>query len=129
MSKGGYLLKNIGLLTLSNFGSKILVFLLVPLYTSVLSTADYGEFDIYYSLIQVLFPILSLNIADAVMRFALDKDANISQVMRIGFALVTLGAVSAVAMSLAVRAFGLFKGHDDNLGQACVFLLLTPCII
>lgn len=123
MSKGGYLLKNIGLLTLSNFGSKILVFLLVPLYTSVLSTADYGEFDIYYSLIQVLFPVLSLNIADAVMRFALDKDVNIRQVIRIGFALVALGAVSAVAMGFAVRAFGLFKGHDDHLGQACVFFI------
>lgn len=32
------LVKNMGYLTISNFASKILVFLLVPLYTSVLST-------------------------------------------------------------------------------------------
>ena len=31
--------KNVGLLTIANFGTKILSFLLVPLYTSILSTA------------------------------------------------------------------------------------------
>ena len=40
-----YLAKNIGLLTLSNFATKILSFFLVPLYTSVLSTADYGAYS------------------------------------------------------------------------------------
>lgn len=40
-------IKNVGLLTIANFGSKILVFLLVPLYTNVLSTSDYGTYDLY----------------------------------------------------------------------------------
>ena len=46
MSKYLYLIKNIGVLTLSNLGSKILAFLLIPLYTSVLSTEQYGVFDL-----------------------------------------------------------------------------------
>ena len=57
-----YLLKNVGLLALSNFGSKILVFLLVPLYTRMLTTEEYGTFDLYVSTITLLIPILSLNI-------------------------------------------------------------------
>ena len=40
MGKYEYLLKNVGLMTISNFGSKILSFLLGPLYTSVLSTTE-----------------------------------------------------------------------------------------
>lgn len=42
MKKYKYLFKNVGLLTISNFGSKILSFLLVPLYTSLLTTGEYG---------------------------------------------------------------------------------------
>ena len=68
-----YLLKNVGLLTLSNFGSKILVFLLVPIYTRLLSTEEYGIYDIYLTTITLLIPVLSLNIVEAVMRFALDR--------------------------------------------------------
>ena len=41
-----YLLKNIGLLTLSNFGTKILLFLLLPLYTSILTVEEYGLYDL-----------------------------------------------------------------------------------
>lgn len=61
MEKYKYLLKNVGLMTISNFGSKILSFLLVPLYTSVLSTSEYGTYDLYVITIFLLSPILSLN--------------------------------------------------------------------
>ena len=73
MGKYEYLMKNVGLMTISNFGSKILSFLLVPLYTSVLSTAEYGTYDLYVITIFLLTPILSLNIVEALMRFSLDK--------------------------------------------------------
>ena len=45
-SKYSYLIQNTALLTLSSFGSKFLSFFLVPLYTNVLSTAEYGIADI-----------------------------------------------------------------------------------
>ena len=38
MGKYKYLFKNIGIMTISNFGTKILSFLMVPLYTNLLST-------------------------------------------------------------------------------------------
>ena len=84
-NRSKYLFKNIGILTISNFASKFLVFLLVPLYTSVLSTEEYGGYDFVYSTIQLLFPILTLNISDAVMRFAMDKEKNSDDVVTIGF--------------------------------------------
>ena len=75
-TKAKYLIKNTGILTISNFSSKILVFLLVPLYTSVLSTAEYGTYDLAISTVTLLYPILTVNIVDAVMRFAMDKKYN-----------------------------------------------------
>ena len=64
-----YLFKNIGLLTISQFGTKILVFLLVPLYTSVLSTSEYGTYDLFVTTINLLVPIVTLNLSDAVLLF------------------------------------------------------------
>ena len=68
-----YLLKNIGLLTLSSFSTKLLSFFLVPLYTNILSTTEYGTYDLFNTTIGVLLPILTLNIQEAVMRFSIDS--------------------------------------------------------
>ena len=93
-----YLLKNIGLLTLSNFGSKILVFLLVPLYTRLLTTEEYGIYDIYLTTITLLIPILSLNIVEAVMRFTLDKKVEKSSVFTIGLKIAIRSIVYCIIL-------------------------------
>lgn len=69
-----YLFRNTGLLLVGNFSSKILVFLLVPFYTSILTTAEYGSYDLLYTTVQLLFPILSMNIIDGVMRYTIGED-------------------------------------------------------
>lgn len=79
-----YLIKNAGILTIGNFSSKVLIFLLVPLYTSVLSTEEYGFFDLISATVTLMLPILSLNISDGVMRFAMDKRISKSEVVTIG---------------------------------------------
>lgn len=74
-----YLLKNTGSLFISNFVSKILVFLLVPLYTSILSAKEYEIYDLLYTMIQILFPMLSLNMIDAVVRFSIGESKDIQR--------------------------------------------------
>ena len=86
-----YLFKNIGLLSLSQFGSKILIFFLVPLYTAILTTAEYGTYDIFSTLINLLLPILSLNITTAVIRFALDNTERPKQIFSIGLRIFMIG--------------------------------------
>jgi len=73
MEKYKYLLKNVGIMTLASFGTKILSFLMVPLYTNILSTEAYGTYDIYQTTLFLIVPVLSLNIADGIMRFSLDE--------------------------------------------------------
>lgn len=69
-----YLIKNTGVLFVSNFASKILVFLLVPFYTSILTTGEYGIYDLIYTTVQLLNPILTLNIVDSVIRFTIGNN-------------------------------------------------------
>ena len=68
-----YLFKNIGLLTISNFSSKLLMFFLVPIYSRELSTEEYGTYDIISTTIALLFPIITIDIHESVLRFSLDN--------------------------------------------------------
>ena len=77
------LAKNTGLLAIGQFGTKLLSFFLVPLYTYVLSTADYGTYDLMNTTVSLLVPILSLNICDSALRFPLDKNVDRKQVFSI----------------------------------------------
>lgn len=85
MNKYKYLLKNIGLLTLSNFATKMLSFFLVPLYTNILSTTEYGTYDLFNTTIGVLLPILTLNIQEAVMRFSIDSKYDRKSIVTVAF--------------------------------------------
>lgn len=67
--------------TISSFASKILVFLLIPLYTSVLSTEQYGIADLITNTINVIYPILTLSIMEATLRFAFDEKNNSTDVL------------------------------------------------
>lgn len=94
------LVTNTLLLMIGNFSSKLLVFLLVPLYTSVLSTSEYATSDLLTTTINLLYPFATLMISTAVMRFCLDKIQDTKQLLSIGlfieligFALVAVGSL------------------------------------
>ena len=97
-SKTGDLAKNTAVLAIGNFSSKVLTFLLVPLYTAVLSTEDYGSYDMVSSTCSLLLPVLTLNIADAVLRFPLDEEADKPGILRVG---VTFSALSVLPVLAA----------------------------
>lgn len=67
------LVSNSIVFTIANLGSKILSFIMVPLYTYVLSTEEYGTVDIMTTLNSLLLPIIFLSMSDAVLRYAMDK--------------------------------------------------------
>ena len=92
-----YLFKNIGLLTLSSFATKLLSFFLVPLYTSILTTTEYGTYDLFNATIGVLLPILTLNIQESVLRFSLDKKTSRESIVTVSakYLIISNGVVSA----------------------------------
>ena len=115
-----YLEKNVGILTISNFGSKLLVFLLVPLYTSVLSTHEAGTYDLVVSTCSLLLPILTLNIVDAVMRFTMDKARAKNEVASIGLKYVLISILIFLVGVIICRVFSIFP--DINSYYFFIFL-------
>lgn len=108
-SKYTYLIKNTGILTISSFSSRILVFLLVPLYTSILSTAEYGTYDLSITTIQLLLPIFTVNIYDAVMRFFMDGNYSRKEVSAVGLKYVAISISLFFVVTIVNYKFGILK--------------------
>lgn len=92
-SKNKYLIKNTIIFTIGTVGSKIISFFLIPLYTDILTTSQYGVIDLITTISSVAVPILTLNICESVMRFGLDKDSNCEKNIQIGTFILFLGAI------------------------------------
>ncbi len=105
------LIKNTGILTLANFSSKILVFLLVPLYTSVLTTDEYGLTDLIFSTVQLVVPIFTLNIADAVLRYTLKADKDSDGVFCVSIKYTVISLLPALFLLLVTYYLG---GYDTK---------------
>lgn len=53
---------------IGNFGTKVLNFLIIPLYTYYLAPDAMGEYDLLITLVSLLIPILTVQIGDSVYR-------------------------------------------------------------
>lgn len=110
--KNRRLFGNVGILAISNFSTKILSLLLVPLYTSILTTEEYGVFDLVVTTVELLIPILTLNISDAVMRFLIDTKKNKESVSQVGLKYLGIAITLASIIVLACSWIDLFNSYS-----------------
>src|SRR5699024_3318560 len=78
------LLSNTVIFAIGTFSSKLLVFLLMPLYTWALNPTELGTADLIIQTGNLLLPLVSLGIINAIIRFGLDKSINKSDVFSTG---------------------------------------------
>lgn len=98
MSRSKYLIKNTAIFAIGNLGSKLINFFLIPLYTNVLTTEQYGVTDLVFTVCSIAIPVIILNINESIMRFALDDDADRNKIMSIGIATIIVSTVSALIL-------------------------------
>lgn len=91
MNKYHKLAKNTGIFFIANFGSKVLTFLLVRFYTELLSTEQYGVIDLFNTTVSLAFPIVTLCITEAVLRFSIDDRENRGKILSYGLAVAMIG--------------------------------------
>lgn len=103
MGKLKYLSKNIALFSISNFVSKILVFLLVPFYTNVLTTYEYGVADVIQVTLLLLVPMITVNIGEAALRFGIEEENNRTSIFYVGIKYVIRAAVIVTFLCFAAR--------------------------
>lgn len=70
------LIGNSVIFAIGNLGSKLISFIMLPLYTYKLTTEQYGTADLISTTATLLLPIITLSIFESVLRFAMDSDSN-----------------------------------------------------
>ena len=72
MNERRRLIKNTGIIAIGNISTKLVSFFLLPLYTAVLSTAEYGAYDYIISIATFCVPFVSVLMDESIFRFLID---------------------------------------------------------
>ena len=97
MSEKSRLLKNTGLIAIGNFGAKMISFLLLPLYTSILSTSEYGTYDYIVAVSAFLLPVVTVSMHEAMFRFIIESGNHGEQ-----FSKIVSNAFITILMGIAI---------------------------
>lgn len=98
------LFSNTLIFAIGSFSSKILVLVLVPIYTYYMTEAELGMNDVIVQLANWLLPVVTLTIAEAVIRFGLDKATDKKSVFTIGNTVVLTGiTLLGILLPFAVK--------------------------
>ena len=72
MNKYKKLMGNTIIFGIGSFGAKFLGFVMTMLYTRCMTEAEYSTADLIYNTVNVLVPLVTFSMADAVIRFGMD---------------------------------------------------------
>ena len=122
-NKYDYLARNTIIFAISTFGTKLISFLLVPFYTNVLSTKDYGTADIIATTSNLLIFAVTICIADSVMRFSMDGKERRYGVFRYGIEVMLWGCC------LAGIGIGVFAFFNPTNWKVAYYILLYLTLI
>lgn len=119
MDKYKKLASNTIIFAIGTFSSKILSFILMPFVTRMMTTGDYGSADLIQQTVNVLIPIVTLQVNSAALRFALDKAKNKADVLTVGIRTTFAGFGVFLLFAYPIS---LIKINDFNLGDYIVLI-------
>lgn len=117
MNKYKTLMTNTILFALSSFGSKLLVFILMPFYTRILKTDGYGTVDLIVQASNFIMPIATIGINNAIIRFGLERGSDKKAVFSIGTIVIAIGFLFTLLFAPLVKKF-------DAIGEYTLYMYL-----
>lgn len=118
MNQKKQLLKNTVIIAIGKLSTQIVSFLLLRLYTSKLTTAEYGTYDFLVTLSTFLLPIITMLMEESMFRFLIDAE-DLKSKKRVITATITYTTVGTIIFTLiAGIAMGMMQYE-----YAIVFLL------
>lgn len=109
MNQKKQLMKNTVIIAIGKLSTQIVSFLLLRLYTSKLSTQEYGTYDFLVTLSTFLLPIITMLMEESMFRFLIDAE-DLKSKKRIITATIAYTVIGTIVFSvIAGIAMGLMK--------------------
>lgn len=102
----GKLFSDTVILAIGTFGSKLLVFLLMPLYTALLSPSQYGTAELITGTANLIMPFACVGITNGIFRFAAEKGTDREGVFSSGMVLLGAGLCGTVLLGAVALYIG-----------------------
>lgn len=125
MKKNRYieLIINVVIFGIGLFLSKVIAIFLLPLYTKYLSTNEYGLSEILNNTVQIIIPLITLSIIEAVFRFSIDVNGNKKQIFNISLRIILIGIFISYPFIYLFGFLGVLEKYN------IFFLLLISQVI
>lgn len=96
---------NTGIFAIGNFLVKLIQFFLLPLYTSIMSSEEYGTAELLNNFSEIMFPVITLAIYESVFRFSIDNEENRDTVLYEGTLLITKRFILLFLFIIVIQFF------------------------
>lgn len=124
MNRKKELFKNTLIIGIGNIFTKAISFLLVPLFTIWLTPSQYGDYDLLFSYVSLVVPILTMQLEQAVLRYTLDDNTKGDVFFRTSIILVL---INSVIFSIVFGSLVDFQYHLSFTFCAIMFALQVYC--
>lgn len=106
MNEKRRLIKNTGIIAIGNLSTRLVSFLLLPLYTTLLTTSEYGTVDYIVSIAAFIVPFSTMLMDESLFRFLIDceTDSDRKRVISQAMFLFAAGEVFFLAIAIALAA-------------------------
>ena len=105
------------------FGSKIISFFLLPVFTHFLTTQDYGFLELINTTGKIITPLITFEISKALFRFSMDKSLSKKVVFSTTFNFAFLSSLVFISIAFVITSFNLIS--YDYLWIIVAMYLLT----
>ena len=112
MNKYKKLLSNTLIFGIGTFSSKVMVYLLMPLYTALLSKAEYSTADLITQAANLLMPLVAIGMYDGIFRFAIDAGEKKKEVFSSGMTMLLAGSGIFLVLSPLLWKLDYFDGYN-----------------
>ncbi|WP_045798004.1 lipopolysaccharide biosynthesis protein [Streptococcus equinus] len=103
MSKQNELARNTVIIAFGKICTQLISFFLLPLYTEILSTKEYGTVDLILTYVSLFLPVATLALEQSVFRFLIDVRKNTKKKME--FITTSLAAATLIICLLEIVLF------------------------
>lgn len=105
------LFSNTLIFTVGKFVSKLIVILMLPFYTSYLTSAEYSTADLITNLCNLLIPMACLGVSEGIFRGAASKNVDKESFFTNGALLMIMGSAFFLALSPILNLFDYFNEY------------------
>lgn len=108
--------KNTAIYFVGSFATKLLQFLLIPIYTKYITPSDLGDFNVIVASVSLCLPLLFQSIWEGAFRFAIEKEDN-------GRTVLSTSTIYCLSLSILYSILFIFISYYVKLDLAWYILI------